>query len=133
MLHELFNGSFELFFRHAEVMPTLIAVVAWIVLVAPFSGAAIQRLFTGRAGNLPVWVLGIVGVFVSPMEPAQISDVITAAWPGAAIELHSSICELVWPEGWRVLVRRSGTEPLTRCYVEGPNKLYRWFNDKLSK
>jgi phosphomannomutase len=71
--------------------------------------------------------------FVSPMEPGQIRDVITTAWPRATVELHSNIYELTWPEGWRVLIRRSGTEPLTRCYVEGPGKLYDWFSGKVSK
>ena len=70
---------------------------------------------------------------VSPLEPEQLINVITGAWPGAAKELRSNIYELMWSEGWRVLIRRSGTEPLTRCYVEGPDKLHSWFRDKLSK
>jgi phosphomannomutase len=69
--------------------------------------------------------------FVSPMEPEQLVDIIIGKWPDATSKSNSSIHEVTWPDGWRVLVRRSGTEPLTRCYVEGPNKLYNWFSDNL--
>lgn len=69
--------------------------------------------------------------FVSSTEPEQLIGIITDKWPRAVNKSNSHVCELVWPEGWRVLIRRSGTEPLTRCYVEGPSKLYNWFENHL--
>lgn len=66
--------------------------------------------------------------FVTPKEPELVAANIAASWPSAVTKAQSNIYELAWPSGWRVLVRRSGTEPLTRCYVEGPAKFHTWFN-----
>lgn len=65
--------------------------------------------------------------FALQQLPQELEETIVAAWPHVKITMHDSIYEFIWPNGWRALIRRSGTEPLTRCYVEGSPKLHTWF------
>jgi len=57
---------------------------------------------------------------------------IDANWPGATVTAIDGIAQYAWADRRRILVRRSGTEPLTRCYIEGPDEMHDWFATQVS-
>jgi phosphomannomutase len=61
---------------------------------------------------------------MAPVCGIEVVRLPSAAESGGVVELH-------WPDGRQVLLRMSGTEPVTRCYVEGPAELLAWFRRSL--
>jgi phosphomannomutase len=73
------------------------------------------------------------GQYPQRTTPERLSAHLRLAWPGFGESRHEGILRFSWPPGWRVLIRRSGTESLTRCYVEGPAELHEWFSGLASE
>lgn len=59
-------------------------------------------------------------------DVAEVCEKTAEVWPGCTRTDVDGIAQLRWPNGWRVLVRRSGTEPVTRCYIEADDDLGEW-------